>query len=256
MEELRKRLKTFYKGDTLSAHRFRYTLLTLDITTVIFIIISSFFERNYTIQIIELFLGLYILCDFAARVFIRRRRLRFLLSPYSILDVVVIASFLAPYIGHYFAFLRVISALRLLRSYVIIKRLRKDFKFFRTHELVIQSGINLLIFIFVMTELVYQSQHLINKEINNFVDAMYYTIATLTTTGFGDIVLVGTWGRLIAIFTMIFGVSLFIRLIQTIFRPNKVRYECTSCGLYMHDRDAVHCKACGVVLNIPDDGAV
>lgn len=255
MEELRKRLKTYYKGDTLAAHRFRYTLLALDITTVIFIIISSFFSRNFTIQIIELILGIYILCDFTARVFIRKRKLRFLLHPYSILDIVVIASFLAPYVGHYFAFLRVISALRLLRSYVIIKRLRKDFKFFRTHELVIQSAINLLIFIFVMTELVFQSQHLINKEINNFVDAMYYTIATLTTTGFGDIVLVGTWGRLIAIFTMIFGVSLFIRLIQTVFRPNKVRFECPSCGLYMHDRDAVHCKACGIVLNIPDDGA-
>ena len=27
------------------------------------------------------------------------------------------------------------------------------------------------------------------------------------------------------------------------------------CGLLRHDPDAVHCKACGRVLNIPDEGA-
>ena len=30
---------------------------------------------------------------------------------------------------------------------------------------------------------------------------------------------------------MIFGVSLFIRLAQTVFRPSKVHYECPECGL-------------------------
>ncbi|MET0528374.1 MAG: ion transporter, partial [Microvirga sp.] len=28
------------------------------------------------------------------------------------------------------------------------------------------------------------------------------------------------------------------------------------CGLQRHDRDAVHCKACGTTINIPDEGAV
>jgi voltage-gated potassium channel len=37
------------------------------------------------------------------------------------------------------------------------------------------------------------------------------------------------------------------------FRPNKVRFRCTDCGLLRHEPDAVHCKACGKLLNIPDD---
>ncbi|HNQ92933.1 MAG TPA: ion transporter, partial [Alphaproteobacteria bacterium] len=28
------------------------------------------------------------------------------------------------------------------------------------------------------------------------------------------------------------------------------------CGLYLHDQDAVHCKACGHILNIPDEGRI
>jgi voltage-gated potassium channel len=33
-----------------------------------------------------------------------------------------------------------------------------------------------------------------------------------------------------------------------------VRFACPSCGLQRHEADAVHCKACGTQLNIPDDG--
>jgi voltage-gated potassium channel len=38
-----------------------------------------------------------------------------------------------------------------------------------------------------------------------------------------------------------------------VLHPSKVRYRCPSCGLLRHDRDAVHCKACGELLNIPND---
>ena len=37
-------------------------------------------------------------------------------------------------------------------------------------------------------------------------------------------------------------------------RPHKVRYACPACGLQRHDVDAVHCKACGTLLNIPMKG--
>ena len=53
---------------------------------------------------------------------------------------------------------------------------------------------------------------------------------------------------------MIVGITLFFRLAQAVFRPGgKVRHPCPQCGLQRHDPDAVHCKACGMVLNIPND---
>jgi voltage-gated potassium channel len=39
-----------------------------------------------------------------------------------------------------------------------------------------------------------------------------------------------------------------------IFRPNKISFPCPQCGLSRHEPDAVHCKACGHLLNIPDEG--
>jgi voltage-gated potassium channel len=60
---------------------------------------------------------------------------------------------------------------------------------------------------------------------------------------------------MLTVVIMIVGVTLFLRLAQVLFRPNKVRFECPTCGLSRHDHDAVHCKACGTVLKIPDEGA-
>ncbi len=87
----------------------------------------------------------------------------------------------------------------------------------------------------------------------SFSDVIYFTMISATTTGFGDIVLPGIWGKLTSVVTMIIGISLFVRLAQSIFRPNKVHFSCPQCALERHDPDAVHCKACGFILKIPDD---
>ena len=106
-----------------------------------------------------------------------------------------------------------------------------------------------------MTGIVYETQHWRNPDISNYADALYFSVTALTTTGFGDITLPGTSGRLISVLIMIFGVTLFLRLARALFQPTKVRHPCPTCGLQRHDPDAVHCKACGQILNIPDEGA-
>ena len=88
----------------------------------------------------------------------------------------------------------------------------------------------------------------------DWITAVYFVVTMATTTGFGDITLPGTLGKLTSVVTMIVGVSLFVRLAQAVVRPHKVTFPCPRCGLQRHDTDAVHCKACGEVLNIPDEG--
>lgn len=151
-------------------------------------------------------------------------------------------------------FLRVLRTLRLLHTYKFLSRLRSDFPFFQRNEDVIFATTHLFVFIFIMTSVVYETQHWSNPNIQNYIDALYFTVTALTTTGFGDITLPGSTGRLISVVIMIFGVTLFLRLAQVLFRPNKVRFPCPVCGLQRHDPDAVHCKACGTVLRIPDEG--
>jgi voltage-gated potassium channel len=252
----RKKLTELYEGDSAQAHRFRYGLLVFDIFTICFLVATSFTSHSPAVEIVDAIVGFLLLVEFLGRLWICASKLKFLISPFGIADIVVIASLLAPIVGEGFAFLRVARLLRLLRSYQLVQRLRNDSWFFRRNEQTILSAINLAVFLFVMTAIVYETQHLINPNITNYVDALYFTVTALTTTGFGDIVLKGTWGRLISVIIMIFGVSLFLRLVQVMLRPSKVEFKCPACGLKRHDYDAVHCKACGKLLNIEDEGMV
>ena len=71
---------------------------------------------------------------------------------------------------------------------------------------------------------------------------------TLTTTGFGDIILVGAFGQVMSIVIMVLGISLFLRLIQAIFQTPSVQHKCPRCGHDNHDLDALHCKMCGTAI--------
>lgn len=253
---LRSRLTALYQGDTALARRYNYFLLIFDVAMVIYVIASSFFYGALAVEIIDGLLGIVIVFDFASRLIIAERPWRTLFSVVGIADLVVIASLLAPIAGEGFAFLRVVRTLRLLRSYHLLKQLRGDSAYFRRNEATLFAAINLAIFIFVTTALVFETQHATNPQIQNYADALYFTVTTLTTTGFGDITLPGPTGRLLSVAIMIVGVSLFVRLIQVLFRPPKVTFPCPDCGLTLHDLDAVHCKHCGRVLKIPNEGVV
>ena len=253
VQRLRSRLRDLYDGDSVNAHRFRYGLLILDIVSLIYIVATSFFPGNAAVEAADLGFGLIFLADFLSRLFIARKPWREFLHPVAWADIASIASFLAPLAGEQFGFLRVLRTLRLLRSYRLLARLRTDFPYFRVHEEIIIAGANIAVFLFVMSGFIYATQHGTNPAISNYVDALYFAVTALTTTGFGDITLPGTTGRLISIVTMIFGVTLFLSLLSAMLRPPKVRFPCPACGLSRHDLDAVHCKACGELLNIPNE---
>jgi voltage-gated potassium channel len=251
---LKERIRELYEGGSGRAHRFRYGLFVFDLATILFIVVTSFLPRGDLVETADVLFGIVLLGDFSARIWISRTRLRDLLRPSTWADLVALASFLSPIVGEGVGFLRILRTLRLLRTYQFLDRLRRDSRFFRRNEDAILAAANLVVFIFVMTGIVYTTQFWTNPDIHNYMDALYFTVTSLTTTGFGDITLPGTTGRLISVVIMICGVTLFLRLAQVLFRPHKVRFPCPTCGLQRHDPDAVHCKACGQLLNIPDEG--
>lgn len=250
----RDQLRVLYQDETRRAVRFRYGLITFDLAAILFIVVTSFVERAWWIKAVDVCLGLIMLTDFVARYWTGTQRWQDLRHPASWADILAIASFLAPIASEGAGFLRVLRTLRLLHTYQLLTRLRADFAYFRRHEDVFLAATHLSIFVFVMTAVVYETQHFTNPQIKNYADALYFTVTALTTTGFGDITLGGTSGRMISVVIMIAGVTLFLRLASAIFRPEKVRFPCPDCGLQRHDPDAVHCKACGRLLNIPDEG--
>jgi voltage-gated potassium channel len=254
MLEYKEQLHDLYYGTGKKSAYFRFGLIAFDLITIGFFIVTSMVELSAWIITIDFIIAFVLSVDLFARLFLAENRLNFLIQPISLLDIVVILALLAATIIENLAFLRVFRSLRLLPSYHLLRDLRSQYKFFARNEGVIQSVVNLFVFIFVITALVYVFQHDVNPLITSYTDALYFTVTTLTTTGFGDITLRGDIGRLLAVVIMVLGVALFLKLLQEVFRPAKVEYGCPDCGLKRHDPDAVHCKHCGRTLHIETEG--
>ena len=201
--QLTHRLRDLYEGDTDRAHRFRYGLVAFDVATIFYIVVSSFMPRVALVQGLDIAMGVVVLLDFTARMMISRRPGRELVRPTTWADIAAVISFLAPIVVEGAAFLRILRTLRLLQTYQLLDRLRADSAFFRRNEEAIFAIVNLAVFVFVMTGIVYATQHRSNPAIGNYVDALYFTVTSLTTTGYGDITLKDTPGRLISVVVMI-----------------------------------------------------
>ncbi|MHC5654895.1 ion channel [Stappia sp.] len=250
-------LRELYHGNTTRARAWQIALIVFDLMTIGYFIVSSMIsDPSHVDHRFDYALGAVLSLDLAFRLIAAARPARTLAEFTTIADAVVIASLFASAVLDNLAFLRVVRMLRLLRSYHLLRELRDQSGFFKRNEEVIQSGINLIVFIFVVTALVFVLEGHQNPAINTYLDALYFTVTTLTTTGFGDITMTDSTGRFMTIIIMVFGVGLFLRLVQTIFRPQKVQYACPDCGLSRHDPDAVHCKHCGRTLNIPTEGEI
>ncbi|WP_270729192.1 potassium channel family protein [Shimia sp. Alg240-R146] len=256
MDDLKARLTELYTGHERGPVRFRYGLIVFDFVTILFFILTAHVEHGVFLTLISRATGVVILLDLIARWWVSEDRKFLLTRFYTMADIIVIATlFLDPLLEGNLAFLRVLRGLRLIHSYHLLYDLRQDSRWFRQHEDAVIACINLFVFVAITTTttLVY----FIDETLTNtpYVDALYFTVATLTTTGFGDITLGSPAGKLFSVFVMVVGVALFVRLAQAIFMPQKVVADCHACGLTRHDPDAVHCKHCGEVVRIETKGA-
>ncbi|NML72889.1 potassium channel family protein [Rhizobium sp. S-51] len=249
---LRGRLRGLYFGESLSAVRFQLMLAVVDLVIIAFFLLGPYLRDRPSYLIIDYAIALWIAAELVAQVLTSRSILRWLSRPMTWVDLIVLGTLLFPQLLFNFAFLR---ALRIwaIAQRPIFKVMLRRFGWGHLTE-VATAVVNFIVFLFTVTGFVYTFFFYREDGGEGFVDAFYFTVATVTTTGFGDITLPGTFGKLTSIVTMIIGISLFVRLAQAIVRPYKVTFPCPQCGLQRHDADAVHCKACGHVLNIPDEG--
>jgi voltage-gated potassium channel len=247
-------LRRLFYGHRPAALVFQAGLLTLDLAALAYFLATTFIDDAAWVRAVDLLLGVLLALEFLGRLAAHRHPMHYLDNAAALIDIMVILSlFLSAFVGN-LAFLRVLRTVRLLRSYNVLGRLKKLFPAVRRNAEVLTAALDLVVFVLIVSSIVYVTQHAVNPKIEDFLDALYFTVTTLSTTGFGDITLEGWHGRLLSMAVMIVGISMFFRLAQAVFRPGgKVRHPCPRCGLQRHEQDAVHCKACGLLLNIPDD---
>lgn len=63
--------------------------------------------------------------------------------------------------------------------------------------------------VLISSILLFHLEHGLNPKINNWLDTLWWAVATVTTVGYGDISPITAGGKVVGIFMMIIGTALF-----------------------------------------------
>lgn len=250
--KLRDTLRRLYHGRTPEAVRFQIAVIVIDLAIIAFFIATPVLSETSSFLWIDYSVAAVVAADMIARLLASTDMLRLLRQPTSWVDIFILATLLFPQALANLGFLRILRLWSLAHSRALLTPLEER-GLIKWREPIV-AVVNVVTFLFVATGFIYTFFFIDGSGIEGYVNALYFTVTTITTTGYGDMTLPGVAGKLTSIVTMIVGISLFVRLAQAVFRPAKVYFECPSCGLRRHEPDAVHCKACGNLLKIPDEG--
>ncbi len=200
----------------------------------------------------NIIVGIFVF-EYLLRLWSAPNRLRHIFKPYSLVDLIAIIPFF--FAADSYQILRIFRALRVLRLIRFLEGRHFFFRrFSRTHVIIIRIFFIIFAIIFVSSGMIfYAEHHRPGANIITFADAVYFSIITLTTVGYGDITPVTGFGRFITILIVLSGI-IFIpwqvkELIKHFIIPGeKITFKCSVCGLEYHDQDAIFCKRCGAEL--------
>ncbi len=191
--------------------------------------------------------------EYLVRLWCAEQKIKFVFSFFSIIDFMAILPIFPGILD--IRFLRLVRWFRILR---LIRFLKFKIYIFQisTEDGVIIARIIFTLFtiIFIFSGLIYQVEHRVNPELfKTFLDAVYFSVVTMTTVGFGDVIPISESGRLLTVLMILTGITLIPSQLRDLIKQllktaNKTEQVCSSCGFCYHDIDAKFCKICGTKL--------
>ena len=205
----------------------------------------------------ETFLMTVFTVEYLLRLHLEKRPKDYMTSWYGIFDVAAVVpfwlAFLVPGIPGGLQFLRILRVFKLYRFFKKYLDKESISQSVAARILITKMVFTLGALLFISSGLIYTFEAPNNADINSFDDALYFSLVTVTTVGFGDITPVSKVGRIAVMCIVLFSIFLIPVYLASLMRTymlhqGKRSVICTVCGLKYHDANAVHCKMCDAVI--------
>lgn len=254
--------EVIFEADTRAGKAFDVILLIAIFLSVLTVVLDSVdsirAQSGRLLFAAEWIFTILFTIEYAARIACARRRMRYITSPYGIVDLLAIVPtyFMVLFPGA--QTLAVLRALRLLRVFRVLKlaHMLSEASALRRAMWASRSKIAVfLAFVLIIVVIIGAAMHVIEGPEHGFTsipESMYWAIVTMTTVGYGDVAPQSPLGKALAAAIMILGYSLIIiptgivsaELARPGVRPVSTQV-CPECMAEGHDTDATHCKFCG-----------
>jgi voltage-gated potassium channel len=263
----RDRIGTIIFGTATPAGRaFDVALLILIVASVVAVMLESveaFATRfGFALRVLDWVFTIVFLAEYVLRLWVARRRLRYALSFFGLVDLLsILPSFIGIVVSGAHSLL-VIRVLRLLRVFRVLKIVRMLGEANQLLTALRASLPKITVFMGAVLTIVVvmgATMHLVEGAENGFTSiprGMYWAIVTMTTVGYGDIAPTTVLGQAIAATLMLLGYGILAvptgivsgEYVQAGRSNEPEPVRCQECGAAGHDNDANFCRVCGTEL--------
>ncbi|MES2658112.1 MAG: ion transporter [Verrucomicrobiota bacterium] len=260
--------RVVFLSDTRAGRAFDVVLLILISASVLVVMLESVeslrLAHGRAFHIAEWIFTLLFTLEYATRVLVVRKKSRYVLSFFGIVDLL---SILPAYLALVFVgtqYLMVIRVLRLLRMFRVLKMARHFGQANVLMNALRASSPKIAVFLFAILTLVsiegtvmYLIEGAHNPGFSSIPQSIYWGIVTITTVGYGDVAPLTVMGKVLASFIMLTGFSIIAvptgivsaELGKGLREVAMDRRRCEECGWTGHDPAANFCKHCGQPLD-------
>ncbi|MBE36700.1 MAG: ion transporter [Opitutaceae bacterium] len=259
--------RVIFLSDSGSSRWFDITLLILIAASVLVVMLES--VESVAAQHARLLHGLewgftiLFTIEYALRIWVVRQKKKYIFSFFGIVDLLSILPTFIDFIlagsGHFI----IVRILRMLRMFRILKMAEHMGDAHVLINAIKASRPKIAVFIFSLMAIVciegtlmYIIESGVNDGFNNIPQAVYWSIVTITTVGYGDIAPVTILGKMLASVMMLTGFAIIAvptgivsaELNREVKKVSMDHRHCEGCGHDGHDTKALHCKMCGHTL--------
>lgn len=257
-----------FEADTINGKLFDIILLATILLSIVGVMLESVYEidRKYHELIIAFEWGFTILftIEYFFRIYAVNRPFKYIFSFMGIVDLLAIIPTYLIFILPAAHSLSVIRAIRLIRIFRIFK-LSRYLRGAHTMQIALRSSrpkiivflLSVILLVIILGTLMYVIESGARTNgFENIPNSIYWAIITLTTVGYGNIVPMTIFGKIVASFIMILGYGIIAvptGIVTAEFsrkRKEKVNTQvCPDCTAEGHEIEAKFCNKCGAELN-------